>query len=112
LTIARRRRPSTQETQEETMHPVIIGQLAADHIREIHAKAEDERRGRRARRTRRPRPPFTRPGLPTSDDPRRAAGQRPTWPGQLSAPPPLVMAGSRPDSGEASTERSVLDHGH
>jgi hypothetical protein len=40
LTIARRRRPSAQETQEETMPPVIIRQLAADHIREIHAKAE------------------------------------------------------------------------
>jgi hypothetical protein len=103
LTIARRRRPSAQETQEETMHPVIIRQLAADHIREIHAKAEDERR---------PRPPFTRPSLPTSDDPRRAAGQRPTWPEHLSAPPPLVMAGSRPDIGDASTERKVLDHGH
>jgi hypothetical protein len=48
LTITRPRRPSAQETQEETMHPVIIRQLAADHIREIHAKAEDERRGRRS----------------------------------------------------------------
>jgi hypothetical protein len=24
------------------MHPVIMRRLAADHIREIHAKAEDE----------------------------------------------------------------------
>jgi hypothetical protein len=32
------------------MHPVIMRQLAADHIAEIHAKAEDERQARRARR--------------------------------------------------------------
>ena len=32
------------------MHPVITRQLAADHIREIHAKAEDERLARQARR--------------------------------------------------------------
>ncbi len=32
------------------MHPVIMRQLAADHIREIHAKAEDERLARQARR--------------------------------------------------------------
>jgi hypothetical protein len=94
------------------MHPVIIRQLAADHIREIYTKAEDEHRARRARQAWRPRPPFTRPSLPTSDDPRRAAGQRPTLPEQLSAPSPLVMAGSRPDSGDARTERKVLDHGH
>jgi hypothetical protein len=30
------------------MHPVIMRQLAADHIREIHAKATDERLARRA----------------------------------------------------------------
>jgi hypothetical protein len=70
------------------MHPVIIRQLVADHLREIYAKAEDEHRAR------------------------RAAGQRPTWPEQLSAPSPLVMAGSRQDSGDASTERKVLEHGH
>ncbi len=35
------------------MHPVIIGQLAADHIREMHVRAEDERRARRAHRARR-----------------------------------------------------------
>jgi hypothetical protein len=39
------------------MHPVIMRQLAADHIREIHAKAEDERLGRHARRARRRSPP-------------------------------------------------------
>jgi hypothetical protein len=33
------------------MHPVIIQQLAAEHIREIHAKAEKERLARRARRS-------------------------------------------------------------
>ena len=32
------------------MHPVIMRQLAADHISETHARAEDERRAREARR--------------------------------------------------------------
>ncbi len=62
------------------MHPVIIRQLAADHIRELHAKAEDERLARQARRARR-RAPSTRPRIPASgtlsyDDPRLDAGQR------------------------------------
>ncbi|MGH3178643.1 MAG: hypothetical protein ACRDPF_32810 [Streptosporangiaceae bacterium] len=30
------------------MHPVIMRELAADRIREMHAKAEDNRQGRRA----------------------------------------------------------------
>ena len=62
------------------MHPAIIRQLAADHIREMHMKAEDKRLGRRAHRARR-RAPSTRPGPAASgtlsyDDPRLAAGQR------------------------------------
>ena len=32
------------------MYPAIMQQLADDHIREMHAKAEDERRARLARR--------------------------------------------------------------
>jgi len=32
------------------MHPVIMRQLAADHISETHPRAEDERRAREARR--------------------------------------------------------------
>ena len=35
------------------MGPVIMQQLAADHIRAIHAKAEDEHRASEARRVRR-----------------------------------------------------------
>ena len=42
------------------MHPVIMRQLAADRIGEMHAKAENERRTRQARRARR-RAPSTRP---------------------------------------------------
>jgi len=38
------------------MHPVIMRQLAADHISETHARAEDERRARPARRARRRTP--------------------------------------------------------
>ena len=98
------------------MHPVIMRQLAADHIREIHAKAEDERLARQARRARR-RAPSTRPGLPASgtpsyDDPRLDAGQRPAMHEQPSAPPLPVMAGSPPDSGDAITRREALDHCH
>ena len=62
------------------MHPAIMGQLAADYIREIHAQAEDEHLAHQARRARR-RAPSTRPrpaasGTLSYDDPRLAAGQR------------------------------------
>jgi hypothetical protein len=98
------------------MHPVIMRQLAADHIREKHAKAEDERLARQARRARR-RAPSTPPELPasgtlSSDDPRLDAGQRPAIHEQPSAPPLPVLAGSPPDSGDASTRREALDHCH
>jgi hypothetical protein len=35
------------------MHPVIIEQVAADHIRDIHTEAAAERRARQARQARR-----------------------------------------------------------
>jgi hypothetical protein len=91
LTITRRRPPGRPrgKHQEEIMHPVITRQLAAEHIREMHAKAAGERLARQARRARR-RAPSTRPGLPASgtlsyDDPRLDAGQRPAMPEQPSA---------------------------
>ncbi len=98
------------------MHPVIMRQLVADRIREIHAKAEDERLARQARRVRR-RAPSMRPRLPASgtlsyDDSRLDAGQRPASHEQPSAPPLPVMAGSPPDSGDAITRREALDHCH
>jgi hypothetical protein len=34
------------------MHPLIMGQLVADRIREFHAEAENERLARQARRAR------------------------------------------------------------
>jgi hypothetical protein len=46
------------------------------------------------------------------DDPRLDAGQRPASTEQPSAPPLPVMAGSRPDAGDASTRREALDHSH
>jgi len=96
------------------MHPAITRQLAADHIREMHAKAEDERQARQARRARR-RVPSMRPRLPASgtlsyDDPRLGEGQRPAMTEQPSAPPLPVMADSPPDSGDATTRREALDH--
>ena len=96
------------------MHPAIMRQLAADHIAQMHAKAEDERLARQARRARH-RAPFTRPRPPASEtlshDPRVDAGQQPAMHEQPSAPP-LVMAGSPPDSGDATTRREALDHCH
>ena len=32
------------------MHPVILRQLAADHIKQMHVQADDQRQARRARR--------------------------------------------------------------
>ena len=86
------------------MHPVIIGQLAADHIRDIHAEAAAERLARRARRARR-RAPSARPKLPVSrtlsyDDPRLEEGQRPIMDEQPSAPPVPVATGARWDATE------------
>jgi len=82
------------------VHPAIMRQLAADHIAEIHAKAEDERLTRRARRARRAwrRAPSMRLRLRARetlsyDDPRLDAGQRPATPEQPTAPPVPVMAG-------------------
>ncbi len=98
------------------MHPVIMRQLAADHIKEMHVRAEEERVARRARRARR-RAPSTRPGLRASgtlsyDDPRLDAAQRPALHEQPSTPPMPVMAGSPPASGDATTRRETLDHCH
>ncbi len=83
------------------MHPVIIGQLAADHIRDIHAEAAAERLARRGRRARRGAS-AARPKLPASrtlsyDDPHRDAGQRPIMDEQPSAPPVPVATGARRD---------------
>jgi len=98
------------------MHPAITRQLAADHIREMRAQAEDERQARQARRARR-RVPSTPPRLPASgtlsyDDPRLDTGQRSAITEQPSAPPVPVMAGSPPDTGDATTRREALDHCH
>jgi hypothetical protein len=95
LTIARRR--PRRKYQEEIVHPAIMRQLAADHIAEIHAKAEDEHLTRQARRAGR-RAPSMRLRLRARetlsyDDPRLDAGQRPATPEQPTAPPVPVMAG-------------------
>lgn len=45
------------------MHPVIRQQLVAEHIREIHARAEAERRSRQARRPRRRAPSIRLSGV-------------------------------------------------
>ena len=81
------------------MHPVIMRQLAADHIAELHAKAENERLtrparparpARRARRAGRRAPSLRlRPSLRGTlsyDDPRLDADQRPATHEQPTAP--------------------------
>ena len=98
------------------MHPAIMQQLADDHIRKIHAKAEDERRARRARQARR-RAPSTRLRLPAGgtlsyDDPRLDTGRRPAMTGQRSAPSLPVMVASPPDSGDPTMRRGAPDHCH
>jgi hypothetical protein len=45
------------------MHPVITQQLVADHIREIHARAEAERLARQARRPQRRTPSIRLSGV-------------------------------------------------
>ena len=45
------------------MHPVITQQLVSARIREIHAKAETERRARQARRPRRRAPSIRLSGV-------------------------------------------------
>ena len=91
------------------MHPVIMRQLAADHIREKHAKAEDERLARQARRARR-RAPSTPPGLPASEtpsyhDPRLDAGQRPA----MHEQPSESRLGLATLVGSADAPRSARD---
>jgi hypothetical protein len=98
------------------MHPAIMRQLAAGRIREMHAEAEDERRARQARHARR-RASSTGPRRPASgtlsyDDPRLDAGPRPAIPEQPSAAPLPVLAGSPPDSGDATMRRQALGHCH
>jgi hypothetical protein len=118
LTLGRRR--PCRKHQEEIVHPVIMRKLAADHIAELHAKADDERLTRRARRARRAlrRAPSMRLGLSPRetlsyddlrldagrldagrldagrlDAGRLDAGQRPATHEQPTAPPAPVMAG-------------------
>jgi hypothetical protein len=96
------------------MHPVLMRQLAADHIREMHAKAKDECLGRQARRARH-RPPSPQPRPPANgtlsyDDPRLAQDWQLAMPEEPSAPPLPVMADSRPDSDDAIMRREAMDH--
>jgi hypothetical protein len=100
LTIARRR--PRRKHQEKIVHPVIMRQLAADHIAELHARAEDERLTRPARWARLARRAGRRGpsmrlrlsprGTLSYDDPRLDAGQQPTTHEQPTVPPVPVMA--------------------
>jgi hypothetical protein len=116
LTLGRRR--PCRKHQEEIVHPVIMRKLAADHIAELHAKADDERLTRPARRARRARRALRRaPSMRLGLSPRETlsyddlrldagrldagrldagrldAGQRPATHEQPTAPPAPVMAG-------------------
>jgi hypothetical protein len=83
------------------MHPGIMRQLVADHMKEIYAKAEDGRLARQARRC----TPFARPrptasGMLSYDDSRRGTAQRPARHEQLSAPSRPAIADSQSAGGE------------
>ncbi|HEY3036708.1 MAG TPA: hypothetical protein VGJ54_18875 [Streptosporangiaceae bacterium] len=58
------------------MHSVILQELAAERIKDMTARADDQRRAREVRRARRARAsgPMTRPGPPCT----RAEPERPT----------------------------------
>jgi hypothetical protein len=85
------------------VHPVIMRQLAADHIAERHATAEGERLTRQARQARRARRAWRRaPSMRlrlraretlSYDDPRLDAGSRAATLEQPTTPPVPVMAG-------------------
>ena len=85
------------------MHPVIMRQLAADHIKEIHAQAEEARRARRGAPSPGPRPPASR--TLSYDNPRLARSQRLGTPGQPNAEYDL---GEARTCGNESSEARVL----
>lgn len=61
-------RPPAEPGQEDTMHPLILQQLAAGHVNDMIAAAAGSRRARQPRRTRRSRTfrLTTQLGLPRS----------------------------------------------
>ena len=91
------------------MHPTIMRQLAAEHIREMHARADDERRAHQARRTRR-RAPSARPRLLARGELSR--DWRPAMTEQPSAPPLPVLVGPPPADGDAAARLETLNHRH
>ncbi len=96
------------------MHPVIIQQLAADRIKEMHATAAEKRRAHDARQARRRaastglRPSAS--GALGADYPRGDGGYPPAMTEPPITPPRLVMAASRPGSGDATAPRETADH--
>lgn len=96
------------------MHPVIIQQLAADHIKEMQAIAVEKRRARHARRARRRaastglRPSAS--GALGADNPRGDGSCSPAMTEPSVTSPRLVMAASRPGNGDATAQRETADH--
>ena len=91
------------------MHPVIMRQFVADHMKEMYAKAEDGRLARQAGRAR-CRTPLARPwptasGMLSYDNPRLDTARRPARHEQLSAPPRPAIADSQPAGAERPAAR-------
>ena len=96
------------------MHPVIIRQLAADHIKEMQATTAENRRAHHARRARR-RAASTRLRASASstlgaDYPRGDGGCPPAMTEPPITPPRMVMAASQPGNGDATAQRETADH--
>ncbi len=62
------------------MHPAVLRELAAEHVRTMTAIADDSRLARRARRAAQPRTPVPR-GRPRPSGPAEAPG----WPDRVPA---------------------------
>ncbi len=91
------------------MHPLILQQLAADHINEMIAKADDRRRARQARRARPSRTSGqrTQHGLPrTQAEPPRASAST-----AIAAVPAPDRPGL-PAGGDQGRELAIAERGH
>ena len=91
------------------MHPVVMRQFVAEHMKEMYAKAEDGRLARQAGRAR-CHTPLARPwptasGTLSYDDPRLDMAPQTARDEQLSAPPRPAIADSQPAGVERRAAR-------
>jgi WhiB family redox-sensing transcriptional regulator len=110
-TVTARKRPRGRPRntpQEDSMHPLILQQLAADRGNEMIADADSWRQARQARRARRSRTsgPTTRHGQPrTQAEPRRASA------GTAVAASPAPHRPARPAGDDQGRELALAERG-